>query len=246
GIDGQDQTTQNPRFTPDQLDNLLAPLALYPDPLLAQILPAATFPDQIDAAEQFVSANNDPDAIDAQAWDPSVMAIAHYPPVLKQLADDLDWCTALGQAWVAQPDDVMASIQRLRQQAEDAGNLQSMQDAQVMTDAVGDIEILPLDGGDLYVPLYDPAVAFYEGGGPEISYNLHYRVGPWLNSGIDWRKRRVVHGSDRAANPVDRPHSDVRATAAGNRDVLRREVNWAELSRYRSVHRDTKIAPAAA
>ncbi|MGA2436405.1 MAG: DUF3300 domain-containing protein, partial [Bryobacteraceae bacterium] len=110
---GQDGT-DNGFFSPDQLDNLAAPVALYPDPLLAQVLLAATFPDQIDEAARFVRANPDPYAIDSQYWDVSVKAVAHYPTVLYMMADKLDWTTALGQAYANQSADVMASVQRLR------------------------------------------------------------------------------------------------------------------------------------
>src|ERR1700690_1018596 len=108
------QDDANGYFSPEQLDNLLAPVALYPDPLLAQVLVAATFPDQIDEAARFVRADSDPNDIDGQSWDVSVKAVAHYATVLFTMADDLDWTTSLGQAYVNQSDDVMASIQRLR------------------------------------------------------------------------------------------------------------------------------------
>src|SRR6185437_9094620 len=115
----------DPYFSPDQLDNLLAPIALYPDPLLAQILIAATFPDQITTAAQAVHANSNPDSIDGESWNVSVKAVAHYPTVIDQMANEIDWTIALGQAYVNQPDDVMASVQRLRAEAQAAGNLQS-------------------------------------------------------------------------------------------------------------------------
>src|SRR5580698_4117664 len=99
-------------FSPEELDNLLASVALYPDPLLAQLLPAATFPDQIDEAARFCRAGANPAAIDSQPWDVSVKAVAHYPSVLYMMADGLDWTTSLGQAYVNQQDDLMASVQR--------------------------------------------------------------------------------------------------------------------------------------
>src|SRR5580698_8570509 len=118
-LEAQDDTSVQP-FTPEQLDNLLAPIALYPDPLLAQILLAATFPDQVDEAARFCRGGANPDDIDTQAWDVSVKALAHYPTVLYMMADSLDWTTAMGQAYVNQTGDVMASIQRLRQEARNA------------------------------------------------------------------------------------------------------------------------------
>jgi len=111
------EPTSDLLFTSEQLDNLLAPIALYPDPLLAQVLLAATFPDQLGEAAGFVRSNSDVNAIDTQAWEVSIKSVAHYPSVLNMLADQLDWATALGQAYVNQPEDVMDAVQRLRAQA---------------------------------------------------------------------------------------------------------------------------------
>src|SRR5690349_68112 len=98
--DQEQEQTAEPLFTAEQLDNLLGPIALYPDPLLAQVLVAATFPDQIDQAAQFVRGDSEVEHIDGQTWDVSVKAIAHYPTVLNMMAGQLDWTTALGQAYV--------------------------------------------------------------------------------------------------------------------------------------------------
>ena len=98
----------------DQLDQLLGPIALYPDPLVAQILPASTLPTQIVLADRYVSGGGDPGAIDQQPWDASVQALARYPEVLKWMDDNLNWTTEVGQAFLNQPQDVMDSIQRLR------------------------------------------------------------------------------------------------------------------------------------
>src|ERR1700677_3423321 len=141
-------------FSPDQLDDLLAPIALYPDPLLAQILLAATFPDQIDEAARYVRGGGDPGGIDAQDWDVSVKAVSHYPRVLYMMADKLDWTTAVGQAYVSQPDDVFASIQRLRAEASSVDNLTSTPEEQVI-DTDGCIEIWPAQAQYIYVPIYD-------------------------------------------------------------------------------------------
>src|SRR6202035_3727160 len=108
----QDSSSYQP-YTDEQLDNLLAPVALYPDPLLAQVLLATTFPDQIDDAAHYIN-DNGPNGIDFQNWDVSVKAVAHYPSVLSMLDTMLDWTTAVGQAYVYQSTDVMTSVQRLR------------------------------------------------------------------------------------------------------------------------------------
>ena len=100
-----------------QLDQLLGPIALYPDPLIAQILPASALPTQIVLADRYVSGGGDPGQLDAQPWDASVQAVARYPEVLKWMDDNLNWTTELGQAFLNQQPDVMESIQRLRQGA---------------------------------------------------------------------------------------------------------------------------------
>ncbi len=146
-------------FSPEQLDNLLAPIALYPDPLLAQILLAATFPDQVDEAARFCRADANPDDLDTQPWDVSVKAVAHYPTVLFMMADGLDWTTALGQAYVNQTDDVMASVQRLRQEARNAGNLVSTPQQDVEVDDIN-IEIWPAQPQSCNLPIYDSSMFF--------------------------------------------------------------------------------------
>src|SRR5208282_1016981 len=154
----QDQSVYA-NFTPDQLDNLLAPIALYPDPVLAQVLVAATFPDQIDEASRFLRAGANPGAIDDQPWDVSVKAVAHYPTVLYMMDNRLDWTTSIGQAYVNQSTDVQASIQRLRGMAHDAGTLQSGPQMDVENQD-GYWDIWPVEPQMIYVPVYDPAILY--------------------------------------------------------------------------------------
>ena len=111
-------------YSPEQLDNLLAAIALYPDPLLAQVLPAATFTDEIDEAARYVRAYGE-NGVDDQPWDISVRSVAHYPEVLYMMDEKLDWTTAVGQAYVNQSTEVMESVQRLRNLAYQQGNLVS-------------------------------------------------------------------------------------------------------------------------
>ncbi len=119
-----------PAFTSAELEKLLAPIALYPDALLAQILPASAYPVQIIQAQRWLDknkdkvANNDFSWIDQQNWDPAVKALARFPTVIKKMSDDLDWTTDLGDAAVNQPQDVADMIQALRQKAEAAGRSQ--------------------------------------------------------------------------------------------------------------------------
>src|SRR5580700_509379 len=162
-LQAQDDAAYQP-FSPEQLDNLLAPIALYPDPLLAQILLAATFPDQVDEAARFCRADANPDDLDTQPWDVSIKAVAHYSTVLFMMADGLDWTTALGQAYVNQTDDVMASVQRLRQEARSVGNLVTTPQQDVEVDD-GNIEIWPAQPQFCYLPIYDPSLAFFGSGG---------------------------------------------------------------------------------
>ncbi len=239
-------------FSRDELDNLLAPIALYPDPLLAQILPAATFPDQVDAAAQFCRAGADPADIDTQPWDVSVKAVAHYPTVLDLMDGDLNWTAALGQAWFNQSGDVMAAIQRLRREALSVGNLATTPQDDVVTQD-GCIDIWPAQAGYLYVPVYDPALAFFGSGGvyggSVVTFSASAPVGVWLNRDIDWRHRRIYyHGWSTGAGWVARSLPYVHVNRVYVNDTLRnvavnpaaggRIVNYRNLARYDSVHRN--------
>jgi hypothetical protein len=179
-------------FTPEELDYLLAPIALYPDPLLAQVLVAAGFPRQIVAASRVVRSGGAD--IGSRPWDASVKAVAHYPTVIAMMAEDPSWTAALGEAYANQPEDVMEAVQRLRREARDAGNLESNSEQQVI-ETDGYIEILPVDSEYLFVPEYDPGVVYEEDdefeGGPDVSYGPGYPLGPWLDRTCDWPHHRV-------------------------------------------------------
>jgi Protein of unknown function (DUF3300) len=175
-------------FSAPQLDQLMGPVALYPDPLISVLLPAATFPTQIVVADRYVSNGGDPNAIDQQGWDPSVQALAHYPSVLQWMDNNLNWTTQVGEAFANQQQDVMDSIQRLRTDAYNLGNLQSTPQQQVVDDN-GSIEILPVDPNNLYVPDYQPDQVYYQApsGPPFIVFTTPFIVGPWLCFDFDWR-----------------------------------------------------------
>ncbi len=187
-----------PPMTADQLDELLSPIALYPDPLLAQILPAAAEPDDIAAAAAWIAAGNDPNQIDDQPWDPSVQAIARYPSVLQMLAGYPDWTAEVGNAFATQQADVAASIQRLRAQAASVGSLVNTQQQTVVSDDDG-IQIVPTDPQYVYVPVYDPQVV-YVAPPPGIVANARITFGPplatgiWLDNGWSWRGGYIVVG----------------------------------------------------
>jgi hypothetical protein len=157
---------QSQTFAPQQLDNLVAPIALYPDPLLGQVLAATTYPVELVEAQQWLQANGNlhgqqlTDAAKQQNWDASVAALVAMPDVLTKLNQDIHWTTDLGNAFLAQPADVMAAVQRMRARAEANGKLQSNQQETVTTQTQNGqqaIEIQPADPQVIYVPYYDPS-----------------------------------------------------------------------------------------
>src|SRR5271166_5387164 len=217
-----------PVFTQQQLDQILAPVALYPDPLLTSILTAATYPlEVVQAARWVADARNAQlrgDALTAalanQPWDPSVAALVPFPQVLKMLDSRLDWMQQLGDAFLSQQAAVMDSVQRLRQEAETAGKLQSTPQ-QAVSNQDGAIVIAPSDPDEVYVPAYDPSVVY--GSWPYPDYPPVYipwwsgdNYGPALGAGIvfgagialigspwffwgdfDWRRHHVRVEPDR-------------------------------------------------
>jgi len=149
------------------LDDLVAPVALYPDALLTQVLVAATYPLDVVKAARFVSESADLDdkaratAAEAEPWDPSVQVLAGgFPSVVVMMADDLDWTEALGDAVIVQTDDVLDAIQRMRAQAAAVGNLES-NEAQVVEIDQGAVSIAPANPEIVYVPTYDPETAYF-------------------------------------------------------------------------------------
>lgn len=175
-------------YNADQLDQLVAPIALYPDPLVAVILPASTFPSDVTLANRFVAAQMDPTAIAAQPWDASVKALAHYPALLKWMDDNLAWTQALGYAVYAQQADVMRAIQTMRARAISTGVLVSTPQQRVET-VGGIIRIVPVDTAAVYLPRYDPGLVYdVQSGyrGPVITFGIAYPVGDWLAFECNW------------------------------------------------------------
>jgi len=185
----------------DQLDQLLGPIALYPDPLIAEILPASTLPTQIVMADRYVSGGGDPGQIEQQPWDVSVQGLAHYPNVLSWLDQNLNWTTELGQAFINQQQDVMDSIQRLRVSAQNMGNLQSTPQQQVVYDN-GTIEILPVDPEVVYVPVYQPAEVYYQGG-YGLTFGVGFPIGIWLSGDCDWHHHHLIEWDRDHPRPHD-------------------------------------------
>jgi len=151
--------------TPDQLQQLVAPIALYPDSLVAQILAASTFPEQVVEADRWVQAHPEMKgddlghAVDRQPWDPSVKALTAFPSVLGNMDKNLSWTSSLGDAYYNQQPDVMDAVQVLRRRASEAGNLKSTPQQTVETQG-STIVIQPATPEVVYVPAYDPSPVY--------------------------------------------------------------------------------------
>lgn len=237
-------------FSPEQLDNLLAPIALYPDPLLSQVLVAATFVDDVDEAARWVRAYG-PSGVDDQPWDVSVKAVAHYPTVIYMMADKIDWTTTLGQAYANQSTDVLMSVQRLRRMAYSVGNLITTPQQQVIVEP-DYISVVPYQAQYIYVPVYDPYICYHRRPlwGVAITFGVAFLIGAWLNRDCDWHNRRIYyHGWDgpgwiRRGRPyihmtnvyVNNRYNNVIV----NRGIFRRNVNVNNIDRYNSIHRDVR------
>jgi hypothetical protein len=207
---------------PNDMDALVAPIALYPDALVAQILGAATYPDQVEAAETFLKSNynlSGDDLVEAaqdQDWDPSVTALLQFPSVLEKLSQNLGWTSALGDVSANQQGDVMAAIQRMRAKAYAAGSLKSGEQIKVVKESPDIIVIQPASPQIVYVPTYNPTVVY---GAPVvtpgystrtvaatavISFGLGIAVGAMINSSscgwgyygwhMNWSGRAVYCG----------------------------------------------------
>jgi hypothetical protein len=153
-------------LTTDQLDALVAPIALYPDALVAQVLAAASYPDQVAFADDWLSQNQNlqgtalTQQVDQQSWDPSVKALTQFPSVLHDLAKNLTWTSSLGQAFTNQQPDVMAAVQVMRAKAQAAGTLQSSPQIKVVQQGPQTIVIEPANSQYVYVPQYNPTVVY--------------------------------------------------------------------------------------
>ncbi|HME12396.1 MAG TPA: DUF3300 domain-containing protein [Candidatus Acidoferrum sp.] len=212
------------QLSPEQLQQLVSPIALYPDALVAQILAASTYPTQIVEADRFLQQNPDLKgkdlgaAVDQQDWDPSVKALTQFPSVLGNLDKNLTWTSELGDANTNQPDAVMDAVQFMRHKAEQAGNLKTTQQ-QVVTEQDSNVVIQPADPEIVYVPTYDPAVVYgypvglwpgfyypWWGSGAYVSFGYGFGVGVfigygwgWGGWGYDWGHHWVRYGGGRYA-----------------------------------------------
>jgi hypothetical protein len=185
-------------LTLTDLEFLVGPIALYPDPLVALVLPASTFPLQIVHADRWAAANseaiqkNDFSGADAQPWDQSVVALTRFPDVLQMMADHLDWTESLGAAFSQQPQDVATAIQVLRAQAQKLGNLQTTPQQVVTTreeSGTQVIHIAPAAPDRIYVPVYDPGVVFASALTTGLIFGTGILVGSSWNDRWGWHNR---------------------------------------------------------
>lgn len=183
------------KLTMEELDELLGPIALYPDALIALILPASTFPSDVVLGARFVAADGDPARVEDKAWDSSVKALTRYPDTLKWLDDNLEWTTQVGDAFIDQPAEVMNSIQQLRAKAKALGNLNDTPEQRIVQDD-RDIRIIPAQPNYIYEPRYDPEVIYEDRqtSQPLLYFGSGYGVGSWLDSDVDWHRRRLYRG----------------------------------------------------
>ena len=174
----------------DEIEQLVAPIALYPDALVAQILMASTYPLEVVNAARWVKTNPEvkgkalEDAMQLQSWDPSVKSLTAFPQVLAMMNDKLDMTQKLGDAFLAQQKDVLDAVQRLRARAEQAGNLKSGKEQTVSTVQEGGqtvIKIEPANPTVVYVPTYNPTVVY--GTWPYPAYPPYYYYPPGYVAG---------------------------------------------------------------
>lgn len=180
----------------DQIETLVAPIALYPDPLVALILPATTHPSDVVLAARFLANGGSPENVLSEPWNESVKALVRYREVVEYLDRNLDWTRRLGDCFIDQPDDVLDAIQSVRARARAAGMLADTPQQEVIVDS-DEICIVPTNPTVIYVPRYDPVVLC----GPIITttwyprtwitFGVAYSVGPWLRFDCDWRARHV-------------------------------------------------------
>ena len=196
---------QMPSQTPGDLQQLVAPIALYPDELVTEILAASTYPRQIVQADRWLQQNSGLQgeqlaaAVDQQPWDPSVKALTEFPSVVSNMDRNLSWTTSLGEAYVNDQQDVLDAVQVMRRRAEDAGNLQTTPQQRVITEG-STIVIEPAVADTYYLPAYDPWVVYgapipaYPGyfydpwyGGPYIAFGRGIHLGFFGGFGLGFR-----------------------------------------------------------
>jgi len=208
------------RQSPQELQQLVAPIALYPDALVAQVLAASTYPSEIVEADRWMQSHSNlkdknlADEVDKQPWDPSVKALTQFPSVLENMDKNLSWTSSLGDAYANQQKDVTDAVQELRQQARKDGKLKDNEQEKITTQG-NTIVIQPANPQVVYVPAYDPWLVYgapivaYPGwvpvpgiffGGPAISFGVGFGIGffggfgwGWGHWGYDWRGHGAMY-----------------------------------------------------
>jgi Protein of unknown function (DUF3300) len=240
-----------------QIDELVSPVALYPDALVAQILAASTYPDQVVAANTWLQANSKLNAAelakqaDGQTWDPSVKALTQFPSVLSNMAQNLSWTSALGDAFYNQQADVMASVQHLRAEAKKAGNLKTTPQQTVTTENQGGQQVIviqPANPQVVYVPTYNPTVVYGTPYSPPgystaalvttsiISFGAGLAIGAAMSGGYGWGYNSWGcgwHGGGVTYN---------RNVYVSNSNVYRNGGNYGGSAYNRSGNRNTNIS----
>ena len=198
-----------PSYSAADLDQMVSRIALYPDPLLAQVLAAATYPDDIPEADSWAdghhylagAALSDAITADQLPWDPSVQALLPFPSVLDMMADDLVWTRELGDAVLAERPEVMDAVQRMRHDAWNYGYLRS--NGQILVNNGAYIEILPVGPDLIAVPIYDPRVVFAAPRrgfavttairfGPSVRLGVAFAPWGWSESRLAWRSHTMI------------------------------------------------------
>jgi Protein of unknown function (DUF3300) len=201
---------QSAKIPPEQMDSLVAPIALYPDSLLAQALVASTYPLELVQLQQWLAKNPGlkdqalADAVAKQPWDPSIQALAGLPEVVKRLTETISWTTDLGNAFLAQQGDVMDAVQRMRKKAQDKGTFKSTEQQTVETRVIENKSVIVVEQANpqvVYVPSYDPVVVYgqpvypypyypypyypvgYYAAGMAISFGIGLAMGAWWGGG---------------------------------------------------------------
>jgi len=210
---GQQPAADQVKLSNDQLDSLVAPIALYPDPLLTQTLVASTYPLELVQLHQWLGQNKNlkdkalTEAVEKQDWDASIQAMAPFPDLVKQLAENIKWTTDLGNAFLAQQSDVMDAVQRMRAKAQEKGNLKTTKEQKVETKTVESKTVIVIEQANpevVYVPTYNPTVVYgapvvyayppiyypppgYYAAGMAVSFGVGMAMGAaWGGGGWGW------------------------------------------------------------
>jgi Protein of unknown function (DUF3300) len=257
----QDQAAQDTaaKLPPEQLDSLVAPIALYPDPLLSQALVASTYPLEIIQLQQWLEKNKGlkdkalTDAVMKQGWDPSIQAMATLPDMVKELAGNITWTTDLGNAFLAQQNDVMDAVQRMRSKAQSNGNLKSTEQQKVEVQTVEQKQVIviqPANPEVIYVPSYNPTVVYgapvypyppiayppvgYYAAGAAISFGVGMMVGAAMSGGWGWgcgwggNNNVTINNNNNFVSNSNRNNIQ-----GGNRAQPRGNSNWQHNAQHR-------------